>query len=78
MSLLTVVAIECASSKRTRPAHANAGRCVFNELAALVASQHRPMTPALALFVALFAPRAEVCELLFGQTPEECVVRDDV
>jgi len=47
-------------------------------LAALVAGQHRPVTPALALFVALFAPRAEVCELLFGQTPEECVVRDDV
>jgi hydrogenase/urease accessory protein HupE len=33
----------------------DAGRRVFNELAALVADRHRPATPALALFVALFA-----------------------
>src|SRR5712692_7244920 len=36
----------------------DAGRRVFNELAARVADQHRPAARALALFVALFAPRS--------------------
>ena len=44
----------------------NAGRRVFNDLRFHSNGQRWPATPALALFVALFAPRAGVCEVVFG------------
>src|SRR2546425_3798221 len=63
--------VELSIRNRTRPAHASAGRCVFNELGDASDGPRRPATPPLAPPLAPRAsPRTEPRPALRGTSPD--------